>query len=138
MAAGNVAEATQTIESTVFDGVKHAILHIGTNDVETRKPYDLIGNEIIQVALKIKKATNAVTYISLLPPRSDNLHEKCRQVNEHIRKSLPESIMLIDHMNVEVSDLYDKKHLKENAVRKIVGNMKDHIRDICYVVLADM
>ena len=73
VAAGNVAEATQTIESTVFDGVKHAILHIGTNDVETRKPYDLIGNEIIQVALKIKKATNAVTYISLLPPNHQDL-----------------------------------------------------------------
>ena len=129
MVGGNVGEATQTVETSEFVGVKHAILHIGTNDVETRKPPDLIANEIIQVALKLKENTRATTYISSLPPRADNLNDKCSQVNNHLKKSLPESIKFIDNdVNVEVNDLYDKKHLKEISVRKVVGNMKDAIR----------
>ena len=121
-----MGEATRTVETSEFVGVKHAILHIGTNDVETRKPPDLIANEIIQVALKLKENTRATTYISSLPPRADNFHDKRSQVNNHLRKSLPESIKFIDNdVNLEVNDLYDKKHLKEISVRKVVGNMKD-------------
>lgn len=127
--AGNVYQATQVTEKTKFSNVKHAILHIGTNDIETRKPADLIANEIVQVASKLQKNSNATTYISILPPRADNLNGKRQQVNEHLRKCVPESITLIDNdVNLSVTDLVDKKHLKESSVRKLVGNMKNAIR----------
>ena len=127
--AGNVTEADNQIRSTNFAGVKHAILHIGTNDVETRKPPDLIANEIIQIAAKLMDATQSTTYISTLPPRSDSLNNKTIQVNEHLRKSVPESIILIDNdVNLSVMDLYDKKHIRQDSVRKMVANMKDAIR----------
>ena len=37
VAAGNVNTANKIIDKCVFQDVKHAILHVGTNDVETRR-----------------------------------------------------------------------------------------------------
>ena len=62
----------------------------------------------------------------------DTLHDKSTQVNRILLASMPESILIIDNRNIEVSDLRDKKHLKQESTRKLVGNMKGAIREnIC-------
>ena len=126
--AGNVDDANKVINKFNFHEVKHAILHVGTNDVETKKSATNIANDINAAAVKLRDKSNAITYISTLPPRKDNLNNKCTQVNHHLRQSLPESIILIDNADIEVEDLKDKKHIKESAISKLVRNMKSTIR----------
>lgn len=128
--AGDAIQANKEAEVNEYKGVKHAILHIGTNDVENgRKSAERISNEIIQVALKLQANTKATTYVSLLPPRNDELNKKCSQVNSNLLASMPESIQVIDNRNIEITDLRDNKHLNADATRKLVANMKDSIRE---------
>ena len=103
--------------------MKLATLHVGTNDIETRKPADLFADKTVQVAVKIKDNTKATAYISTIPLRADALNAKRDQLNKLLRKSLPESIHIIDNDDLVVDDLYDKKHIMESSIGKLVSNM---------------
>ena len=97
MKAGNVADANKLIDEHVFENIKHAILHVGINDVEVReRNAESIANDVIRTALKLQQSTDAITYISSVPPRDDNLNNKCLQVNHHLKTSVPESIRFIE------------------------------------------
>ena len=128
---GDTIEANQAADNMELHGVKHVILHVGTNDVETKKSAEQIANEIIQVAGKLRDRSNASTYVSSLPPRNDYLNNKGLQVNHYLKLRMPESVQFIDNMNMDVDDLVDgdRKHIKEQSVRKLVKNMKDAIRN---------
>ena len=65
---------------------ERVILHVGTNDLRSSKPADVIANEIIDLAKSIKRQENDIT-ISSIVARGDHLNDKANETN-NILKSL--------------------------------------------------
>ena len=135
--SGDAKEAAKVLNENEFRGVKHFITHVGTNDVESDEPAEIIGSRIVRINRDLKIAyPNAHIYSSSIPAREETRrHNKAMQVNHYLSQSLPESVSFIDNEDVTVDDLEierhllgNSKHIKQNSIHKIVGNFKAAIR----------
>ena len=131
IAAGNVEEVKKTMEQVEFINTKHIIVHVGTNDLEIEKDSpETICRNIIKVGVDLKsKYKMTRVFISQLPPRGDEYNSKRNKVNHLLAQSLPESLMLINNSNLTHKDLHDKKHIRREAIRTLVMNMKNAIKE---------
>ena len=76
------------------------ILHAGTNDLRTEKTPEVIANQIVELAKKMKTSDNEVM-ISGITKRRDHYNKKGLVVNEYLRKlCCNESIEFIDNSNI--------------------------------------
>ena len=77
----------ECMNSYVIPSLKYepnlVILHCGKNDLRSEKGSEEIANEILNLALKIKKPYNDVI-ISGLATRNDDLNDKGLEVNDHL------------------------------------------------------
>ena len=75
----------------------HIILHVGTNDLNSKSTPDEIARSIIDLAVSIKTDDTKVS-ISTIIPRNDKLNNKPNQVNKHLKNMCKEiKFDLIDH-----------------------------------------
>ena len=131
MAAGNVEETRKIIDQYNFINTKHIIVHVGTNDVENDEdsPEEICKN-IIKIGLQLKnKYKLATVFISQLPPRDDKFNGKSIKVNELLTLNIPESLKLINNSNITKNDLHDKKHIRKEAIKMLVMNMKKAMKE---------
>ena len=63
----------------------HTILHVGTNDLNSNSPSDLIAKSIVDLALNLKNNSQNVS-ISIIIVRNDNFNEKAMEVNAYLKQ----------------------------------------------------
>ena len=63
----------------------HIVLHVGTNDLVSDRPPDLIAKSIADVASSMKNEDHDVT-ISDIVTRADLFKEKANEVNDYLSK----------------------------------------------------
>ena len=63
----------------------HTILHVGTNDLNSDSPSDLIAKSIVDLALNVKNNSQNVS-ISIIIVRNDNFNEKAMEVNAYLKQ----------------------------------------------------
>ena len=85
------------LKPSLRESPDHFILHVGTNDLDSDRPPDLIAKSIVDVACSMKNEQHDVT-ISNLIVRADRFKEKGNEVNEYLSKFCVErNLHLIDH-----------------------------------------
>ena len=85
------------IKPSLRENPDHVILHVGTNDLDSDRPPDLIAKSVVDVACSMKNGEHDVT-ISNLIVRADRFREKAAEVNEYLAKFCVErNLHLIDH-----------------------------------------
>ena len=90
---------------------------------------ETICNRIVTLGVHIQEQYKmAKVYVAHLTPRADKFNSKSMKVNSMLDKRLPESISIIPGENITGRDLYDKKHIKEMSIPKLIANMKEAIK----------
>ena len=75
----------------------HIVLHVGTNDLVSDRPPDLIAKSIADTASSVKNENHDVT-VSNIIARADLFKEKANEVNDYLSKLCMErNIYLINH-----------------------------------------
>ena len=93
----------------------HTILHVGTNDLNSDRPSNLIAKSIVDLAITMKNNLQNVSISSIIM-RSDSFSEKAMEVNGYLKQLCTErNIFMIDHpktihsRNINRSKLYLNK-----------------------------
>ena len=75
----------------------HIVLHMGTNDLISDRPSDLIAKSIVDVASSMKNENHDVTVFNIIA-QADLFKEKANEVNDYLSKLCMErNIYLTDH-----------------------------------------
>ena len=74
----------------------HIILHVGTNDLPTRKNPDEIAKSIVQLASALKTKSCGVP-ISSITARSDQYRKKAIEVNKELKNLCLENNLYLFH-----------------------------------------
>ena len=86
------------IKPTLREKPDHIVLHVGTNDLVSDRPPDLIAKPIVNVASSMKNENHDVS-VSNIITRADHFKEKANEVNDYLSKLCMErNIYLIDHL----------------------------------------
>ena len=73
------------IKPTLREKPDHIALDVGTNDLVSDRPPDLIAKSIVDVASSMKNKNHDVT-VSNIITRADHLKEKANEVNDYLSK----------------------------------------------------
>ena len=73
----------------------HTILHVGTNDLNSDRPSDLITKSIVYLAITLKKNSQNVS-VSNIIMRNDNFNEKAMDVNGYLKQLCIERNIFFD------------------------------------------
>ena len=86
------------IKPTLREKPDYIVLHVGTNDLLSDRPPDLIAKSIVDVASSMKNENHDVTASNIIT-RADHFKEKANEVNDYLSKLCTEgNICLIDHL----------------------------------------
>ena len=107
----------------------HTILHVGTNDLNSNRPSDLIAKSIADLTITLKNNSQNVS-VSNIIMRNDNFTDKFMEVNGYLKQFFIErNIFLIEHTktihsrNINRSKLHlnksDSLILSNNFVKAI-------------------
>ena len=76
----------------------HIILHVGTNDVPTKKAPEQIAENIANLAIKLKR--NCAVSISSITARNDQYQKKAVDVNRELKEKCREkNLQFLNHRN---------------------------------------
>ena len=81
----NVRCMKDCIRLTLREKPDHIVLHVGTNDLVSDRPTDLIAKSIVGVASSMKNKNHNVT-VSNIVTRADHFKEKTNEVNDYLSK----------------------------------------------------
>ena len=74
----------------------HNIVHVGTNDLNSDRPSDLITKSIVDLAITLKNNSQNVS-VSNIIMRNDNFNEKAMEVNGYLNQlCIEKNIFLVD------------------------------------------
>ena len=105
------------IKPTLREKPDHIVLHVGTNDLVSDRPTDLLVKSIVGVASSMKNKNHDVT-VSNIVTRANHFKEKANEVNDYLSKLCMErNIYLIDHSKtLKTQHLYGSKlHLNRRG-----------------------
>ena len=99
----------------------HTILHVGTNDLNSDRPSDLIAKSIVGLAIILKSNSQNVS-ISNIIMRNDSFHEKAMKVNGYLNGLLciKNNIFLIAHTKTIHSRNINRSKLHLNKSGSII------------------
>ena len=123
------SEAMKKLATTDLQGVKHILIHTGTNDLTHNKD---ITRSLRQVAEKATSvAPTARVTISTLLPRRDVPQHEINKINADISKActgIP-NVHMAHHAEILYQHLYDSLHLNQSGVRLFIKDIKDTALD---------
>ena len=122
-------EMTHYLKPTLDRDPQKIVLHIGTNDLRKRQPYEVSDN-IIDLARRIETNTNAQVFISELVVRSDDAsNEAVKAVNQRLRKFCnQQDLQLVRHNNITTDDLNKGGlHLNEKGTSIMFTNFANKL-----------
>ena len=106
----------------------HAILHVGTNELNSELVPEGIEKPIVDVAKNIKSEIRSVS-VSGVVPRNDDLNNKASEVNKKLsRMCKKENVPSLEHCNINPRAHLNKSriHLNQNRSEKLVDFIVNH------------
>ena len=98
----------------------HTILHVGTNDLNSDRPSNLIAKSIIDLVITLKNNSQNVS-ISNIIMRNDSFNEKAMEVNGYLKQlCIEKNIFLIDHTKTIHSRNINRSKLHLNKSGSII------------------
>ena len=119
-------------QSTTRENPNHILIHVGTNDLPSRRQPDVIAEDIIQLALKLKTNSCDVS-ISNIVTRNDQYKKKASAVNDKLKNLCKEkNLHYIDHSNsIDTRHLNGSKlHLNVKGTKILFSNFVEAISNI--------
>ena len=119
-------------QPTIRENPDHILIHVGNNDLPTRRQPDVIAKDIIQLALKLKTNSCDVS-ISNIVARNDQYRKKASAVNHKLKDSCKEkSLHYIDHSNsISARHLNGSElHLNIKGTKILFSNLVGAISNI--------
>ena len=99
------------------------ILHVGTNDLRSKKSAEEIGNEI-SLANTIKTTDNEVI-VSSIVARDGSLNQKSNEVNKFLKLKCDKSFLLCDNLNISKNHLNGSGlHLNSKKTITLANNLR--------------
>ena len=114
---GSTEVANNIINDKILD-YDEILLHVGTNDLETKDP-QVVAKDIANVTKNLKEKYRGKIFVSNIPIRKDHLHKNVDRTNILLKQELAVEIehgevKMIYHGNIRSNDnLYDRKHLSK-------------------------
>ena len=119
------------IQSTLKETLRHAILHVSTNDVTIKQDPRQIAESIINLAVKIRR--NCDVSISSITARNDKYLRKAADVNRNLKdKCREKNIHFINHGN-PITVRYinaSKLHLNKRGTQVLSNQFAEAISNI--------
>ena len=109
----------------------HIILHVGMNDVPTKKAPEQIAENIVNLAIKLKR--NCDVSISSITARNDQYQRKSADVNRVLKEKCREKkLQFLDHGNtITVRHLNASKlHLNKRGTQILSNVFAEAISNI--------
>ena len=95
-------------------------MHVGTNDLNSDRPSNLIGKSIVDLAITLKNNSQNVS-ISNIIMRNDSFNEKTMEVNGHLKQLyIEKNIFLIDQAKTIHSRNINRSKLHLNKSGSII------------------
>ena len=119
-------------QPTTRENPDHILIHVGTNDLPTRRQPDVIAKDIIQLALKLKTNSCDVS-ISNIVARNDQYRKKASAVNHKLKDLCKEkNLHYTDHSNsINTRHLNGSKlHLNIKGTKILYSNLVEAISNI--------
>ena len=73
------------MKPSMIENPDHTILHVGTNDLNSDRPSNLIAKSIVDLAITMKNNLQNVSISSIIM-RSDSFNEKAMEVNGYLKQ----------------------------------------------------
>ena len=113
--------------------VKYFLISVGTNDIDTKNPEDIINEYIEIVDLLRTKYPGIKIIINELPPRKVNHDDKTKKMNELLRDlSCMNNFIFVASQQSLRDDIsrtmYDDKHVHRRAIGLFAGSIKRALR----------
>ena len=119
-------------QPTTRENPDHILIHVGTNDLPSRRQPDVIAEDIIQLALKLKTNSCDVS-ISNIVTRNDQYRKKPSAVNHKLKDLCKEkNLHYIYHRNsINTRHLNGSKlHLNVKVTKILFSNFVEAISNI--------
>ena len=119
------------VKPTLREMPTHIILHVGTNDVPTKKAPEQIAENIDNLAIKLKR--NCDFSISSITARNDQYQRKAADVNRVLKEKCREKkLQFLDHGNtITVRHLNASKlHLNKRGTQILSNVFAEAISNI--------
>ena len=119
-------------QPTTIENPDHILIHVGTNDLPSRRQPDVIAEDIIQLALELK-ANSCDVSVSNIVARNDQYRKKASAVNHKLKDLCKEkNLHYIDHRNsINTRHLNGSKlHLNKKGTKILFGNFVEAISNI--------
>ena len=98
----------------------HTILHVGTNDLNSNRPSDLIAKSIADLTITLKNNSQNVS-VSNIIMRNDNFTDKFMEVNGYLKQFFIErNIFLIEHTKIIHSRNINRSKLHLNKSDSLI------------------
>ena len=107
----------------------HIILHVGTNDVPTKKANEQIADNIVNSVTKLK--SNCDISISGITARIDQYKKKAADVNQELKKKCGKKLQFLDCGNtLTVRHLNPSKLHLDKGSTQVLSNLSNLISNI--------
>ena len=98
----------------------HTIFHVGTNDLNSDRPSDLLTKSIVHLVITLKDNSQNVS-ISNIIMQNDSFNKKAMEVNGYLKQLCVEkNIFLVDHTKTIHSRNINKSKLHLNKLGNII------------------
>ena len=119
-------------QPTARENPDHILIHVGTNDLPSRRQPDVIAEDIIQLALKLNTNSSDIS-ISNIVTRNDQYKKKASAVNDKLKNLCREkNLHYIDHSNsIDTRHLNGSKlHLNVKGTKILFSNFVEAISNV--------
>ena len=121
------------VKPTLKEMPTHIILHVGRNEVPTKKAPEQIAKNIANLAIKLKR--NCDVSISSITARNDQYQKKAADVNRELKEKCRENkLQFLDHSNtitvrhLNASELHLSKggtQVLSNVFAEVISNINN-------------
>ena len=116
------------VKPTLREMPTHIILHVGTNDVPTKKAPEQIAENIVNFAIKLKR--NCDISISGITARNDQYQKKAADVNWELKEKCHEKkLQFLDHCKIRHLNA-SKLHLNKRGTQVLSNVFAEAISNI--------
>ena len=131
--SGQLSSVKRVVESCKAKQVKYFLISVGTNDIDTKEPDDIIHEYSEIIDLLKKKYPGIHVIINELPPRKERNNDKVQKMNGLLNQLCLESdsltIITQEKLRGNIDrNMFDDKHVHRRAVNLFAGSIKQGLR----------
>lgn len=123
----HTTSALMNLQKMKTSGLKHLIIHTGTNDITASRTHSVVKG-ITEVVTKARETfPDTQITLSAILPRSDTPHHIIREINKGLYDACSNirNVDIIQHDDISSKHLFDPVHLNKKGVSLLAKEIKD-------------